>query len=90
LPKCVIKKGGKIRAKRTDREKLIFSGCKSNKALKMKYCPACPTENCCPDMTPVENENNEKYKGFAVKDVAFECEDGHVFHKKIMLIKRCR
>lgn len=90
LQKCLIRKGGKVRAKRADRQKLTFSGCSSKKMIQMKYCPACAQEKCCPDMTPMENQNNEKYKGFSVKKVAFKCQDGEIFHKKIMLIKRCR
>jgi len=90
LGKCVIRKGGKIRAKRADRQKLAFSGCASKKSIQMKFCPACASAHCCPDMTPQVDNNNEKYKGFSVKNVAFKCQDGEVFHKKIMIIKRCR
>lgn len=90
LQKCAIRKGGKIRAKRADKQKITFSGCSSKKAIQMKFCPVCPEKRCCPDMTPVQDMNNEKYKGFAVKNVAFRCEDKEIFHKKIMIIKRCR
>lgn len=90
LEKCSIRKGGKIRAKRAEKSKIVFSGCASKKAVAMKYCPVCPTERCCPDMAPVDNQNNEKYKGFKVKDVAFKCRDGEVLRKKIMIIRQCR
>ena len=90
LPKCAIRKGGKIRAKRSERKRLTFSGCSSKKAIRMKHCPVCPQERCCPDMTPVPDQNNEAYKGFMVKNVTFKCADKEILHKKIMIIKRCR
>jgi len=90
LEKCSIRKGGKVRAKRAEKSKIVFSGCASKKSVAMKYCPVCPTERCCPDMAPIDNQNNEKYKGFKVKDVAFKCRDGEILRKKIMIIRHCR
>lgn len=87
LPVCKIK-NGKVRTSRDAKKALSFSGCRTKKPMQMRFCPHCPGKHCCPDMEPVA-ENNEKYKGFKVKNIQFICEDGIKFKKKLMVIKRC-
>uniref|UniRef100_H2Z9W4 Connective tissue growth factor n=1 Tax=Ciona savignyi TaxID=51511 RepID=H2Z9W4_CIOSA len=61
------------------KEHIVYSGCRSVRTYKPRYCGLCKADDrCC---TP---------KTTRTSTVRFECEDGRAFYKRVMVIKSCR